>query len=343
MKPTQNRNLAIDWIKGWMILCVVLLHTWSLPHFHGHLAVDVFYFICGYFMMQSRLHHPTTTVSYTWKRIKGIAIPFIISLVVACCMHYNQFFSLSSLDAVVDKYAEVFYTFSFAEETGLNTSITRLLLGSWFFSVLIIGSFILYGILEFNERLATRILFPLISLFGFSAMICHADSFSTWTHIASLRFPLVRGLAEMAAGALICSVYVEHKLAFERHATFINIMGILASILFVSMLFTQASFDKFIVITVPWMLLASAFDGSWLSLGLRKIQGGLISRIGRYTLYILCAHGPAIMLVNRCNEALLHGSLRGFWLICLDLVSTAIATYALYWASKKIRLLFESK
>lgn len=252
MTINSSRNLAVDWLKGWMILCVVLVHTWAFPDIKFHLAVDVFFFISGYYLMNSFLRRPTTTVRYTWKRIRTIALPFFICLFVRFLINPLLVVSLDGFDNSIDSFAKSFYTITFAEELGLDVlSESGICHGSWYFSVLIICSFLIYGMLEFNQKLSTRFLFPILALIGFNAMIVHSDNFSNWTHIGPFPFPLLRGFCEMTAGALICSVYQENKASFDRHAVFINIMGIISFILFVLLMFTHKYFDKYLIITIP--------------------------------------------------------------------------------------------
>jgi len=337
MMASANRNLAIDWLKGWMILFVVLVHTWAFRDYQFYLAVDVFYFISGYYLMLSFLRKPTTTVQYTWKRIRLIALPFFLCLLCRCLLNPEPFLAPGSFDAAVAKYGEFFYTATFAESLGLNVSPEQLLIGSWFFSVLVICSFLLYGMLEFNEKLATRILFPLIALVGFNALFQHSDSFITWTRISVLGANLVRGGAEMAAGALICSVYTAHKASFEKRATFINIMGIISLILFILVIFAPGNLDKLTVVTVPWILLAAVIDGSWLSKGLALIRGGVMARVGKYTLYILCVHSIALVLANWCNEHFFHCALQQYGLVVFGVLLVIPATFVLYVVCQWIR------
>lgn len=333
----MTRNLAIDWIKGWMILCVLLVHTFSFPHQRFYLAVDVFFFISGFYMMMSFLRKPTTTVQYTWKRIRVIALPFFVCLLLRYLLASSSLIHFKDMDDFVEEFAKLFYTVLFAEELGITIPSDGLLLGSWYFSVLIIGSFLLYGMLEFNEKLSTRILFPMIALFGFNSLIAHADSFSIWDRVDTLGTPLIRGCSEMAAGALICSVYQENKSAFERHSVFVNIMGFLAFVLFIFIIFAPTVIDKYLVITVPWFLLSSVIEGSWLSRGLDRIHGGLMSWIGRNTLYILCAHGPTFILVFWCNEHLFGHTLHGIGLAATCIIAVIPATFLLYYVCTWIK------
>lgn len=332
-----NRNLAIDWIKGWMIIFVVLIHTWSFQEFHFYLAVDVFFFISGYYLMQSHMRNPTTTVQYTWKRIKTIALPFFICLLFRCCQNWEPFLSPDSYDAAVEKWSELLCTLSFSERLGLNLSADQILIGSWYFSVLVIVSFFLYSLLEFNEKLATRVLFPAIALLGFNAMLVHSELFSIWNRVYMLGSPLVRGFTEMATGALICSTYQENKASFEKRSVFINIVGIVSFVLFMATMFSSRCLDKYLIVTIPWILLAAVIDGSWLNKCLERLHGDLFSRIGKYTLYILCAHYPAIIFGNWCNGHFFNSSLQDVGLVVFDVIFVIPATFLLYIICKWIR------
>lgn len=337
MASANHRNLAIDWLKGWMILPVVLVHTWAFLNYQFYLAVDVFYFISGYYLMLSFLRKPTTTVQYTWKRVRTIALPLFLCLVVRNLMNADPFLEPESFDAAVENYGSFFSTATLVQRFGVDVSPEWLLGGAWFLSVLVLGSFLLYGMLEYNAKLATRILFPLIALIGFNALFQHSDGFVTWKRIFILDVFVVRGLAEMAAGALICSVYTEHKAAFEKRATFLNIMGIISSILFVLIIFAPGHHDKLTAVTIPWILLAAVIDGSWLAKGLSRIRGGIMAWVGKYTLYILCVHSISLVLAAWCNEHFFHSALEQYGLAALSVALVIPSTFVLYYVCQWIR------
>lgn len=337
MTTISQRNYALDWLKGWMIIAVILLHTWLLPEFRGHLGVDVFFFISGFFLMHSYSRKKRTAVQYTWSRIQQLSLPYFICLAVACLMHAGQFLSIRDLDDIVRHGAEVVSAFSFMSEFGVILSRDQLLIGSWYFSVLIIASFLLYGMLKYNEKLTLCVLFPAIILFGFNSIIDRSASFSSWERIGYLGIPLIRGTSEMAAGSLINAVYYRYKNSINKYQILINIVGTISLVLFVFMFFAKQDLDKYLVIFLPWILLSFLIDQSWLNTLLARIKGDPISRIGKYTLYILCAHFPAYMLVFWCNEHLLNHRLDGIPLAFVLLVFAALATVLLYFICQWIR------
>lgn len=334
---TNKRLLSIDWIKGVMILIIVFYHSSFSPGFRGYLGVDVFFYISGYFLMSSYLRKPTTAIKYTWSRIKQIAAPLLICILLAGGIKLAQILTSGGcFDALVDTTGKVFTASLFASEFGGEFTRDFSIILYWFLSVLIISSFILYAFLQYNERLSTIVLFPTIVLLGYNALLCDGPYLDSYSRIGSLGAPLIRGLVEMAAGAMICYVYYHNKPSIDKRSTFINILGIFSFFLFIALMFTKEALDKYTIITIPWILLSTVMEQSWLNVVLGKIKGGLIARLGRYTLYVYCIHGPVQPRVHWFNEHFLHSSLSGISLFVMELIAVAIASVALYYMSQLI-------
>ena len=341
---TTSRNLAIDWIKGWMILCIILHHTWMIPDFRGYLAVDVFFYISGFYLMKSFLRKPTPAVQYTWKRIKQIAAPYFICIILGGgIMLARHIAAKDSFDSIVDITGKVFATIPFAGEFGGEFTRAPFLLLYWYLSALIICSFILYAMLQYSEHLSVTILFPAIILLGYNALFGDAPSLNTINRIGLLGAPLIRGLSEMAAGAMICHIYSNYRSGIENRSTLVNVLGFISLFIFVALLFTHEALDKYTIVTIPWFLLAAVMDHSWLNAVLGKIKGGFFAWVGRYTLYIYCIHGPVQTRVHSLNDHLLHGSLSGVSLLFVDFVAIAAASVALYYLCRYITRLINTR
>ena len=333
---TNNRIYSLDWLKGWMIICIVCYHSYFFPGFRGYLAVDLFFFISGYLLMQSFLHKPKTAVQYTWKRIQQLAAPYFICLFLAICLRRSAFTDVSSFGAWTDLISKALSSASFADEFGAELTRSPFLLGGWFLSVLVIGSFLLYGALQFNERLATTVLFPLVVLFGYNALLGHAESVNNFARIGLLGAPMIRGVFEMAAGVLIGHLVVHHKAGLEKRSLLINIFGVVSFIVFMALMFTKNALDKYLIITIPWIITASVIDGSWLNTALLKLNGGVIARLGRYSLYVYCIHGIAQTIVFAINDQILHHAWGDTTVFFVYLATVAIASLAIYYLSQFI-------
>ena len=342
MNQKGQRNYAVDFLKGFMIICIVLFHTPSYPFyegFRGYLGVDVFFVLSGYFLMSGFLRKPMTTLDYTWKRIKMMLAPYLISVFVSCLLHFRQYLAIDSLSALVEQVGNLFFAAPFADELGGNLTMTSIVVGGWFLSALVICSFVLYGMLQYDKRLTILILLPAIILLGYNLMVSHSASFnSIGQREGFLGLSVVRGLFEMAMGMLLCHIYVNHKSGFEKRSVLINIVGVIAFFVFVAMMFTEETLDKYLIVTIPWFVLASVIEGSWLNALLGKIKGGLFARVGRYTLYVLCAHYNAQLVLNAINSAVLKGSISSnAGMIVCYLIATAIASAILYFLCRAIQ------
>ena len=335
--PSQ-RNYALDWIKGLMMIGIVVYHTFMVPAFrHGYLAVDLFFPICGYFLMRGFLNRPTTAVLYTWSRVKKFYLPFLICFVFSCLLRFRGLTSFPDFDSFLEKYAQFAYSFTLTEEIGPRVMTEHILHGSWFLSVMLIAGFLMYGMLEYKKELATRILFPAIYILGFTLIFTYSPRVSSWDRVGAISLPLLRGLSGMVSGALIYDIFHGYKESVEKRSTLINLASVISFVLFIALMFAEKALDLYVLPTIPWILLGAVIKGSWFNRLLTHIRGGVVGLIGRNTIYLLFAHPPCILLVNWTNEHLLNGSLSSLAHLLLDLVVSAVGTVALYYSCRLIR------
>lgn len=293
--------------------------------------------------MQSFVHKPRTAVQYTWRRVQQLAAPYIICLFIAICLRRSALPEAGSFGAWLDLVSKALSSTTFADEFGAEITRTPFLLGGWFISVLIIGGFLLYGALQFNERFATTVLFPLIVLLGYNALLGHAEAVNYFSRIGLLGAPLIRGIFEMAAGAMIGHIAVNHQAGLEKRSLLINIFGVVSFIVFIALMFSKNALDKYLIVTIPWILTASVIDGSWLNTTLRKINGGLIAWLGRYSLYVYCVHGIAQTIVFGINDHFLNHAWGETTVFFVYLATVAVASIALYYICSLVRRFHHGK
>lgn len=330
----MNRNYAIDWIKGLMMVVVVLYHSGLTPLHHGYIAVDLFFPICGFFLMRSFEKRPTTAVSYTWSRIKRVYLPFLLCFLFSCLLRFKGLTHFPDFDAFLEKYAQFAYSLTLTEEIGPRVVVEHIQDGSWFISVMLIAGFLMYGMLEYSKRLSVLVLFPAIYVLGFTILFSYSPSAMSWDRLAVIGLPLLRGLAGMVSGALIYDLYANYHASVERRSTLINIAFILSFVLFLTLMIAGKALDVYLLPTIPWILLGAYIDGSWFNRALSHIKGGLMGWVGRNTLYLLFAHPPCILLVNWANEHLLDNRMGTCTHLLADLVLSAIGTVVLYYTCR---------
>ncbi len=334
----SQRNYALDWIKGLMMIAIVVYHTSIVPVMHhGYLAVDLFFPICGYFLMMSFCRKPTTAVLYTWSRVKKFYLPFLICFIFSCLLRFRGLTSFPDFDSFLEKYAQFAYSFTLTEEIGPRVMTEHILHGSWFLSVMLIAGFLLYGMLEYKKEMATRILFPAIYILGFTLIFTHDPRVASWDRVGAISLPLLRGLSGMVSGALIYDIFHGYKETVEKRSTLINLASVISFVLFIALMFSEKALDLYVLPTIPWIVLGAVIKGSWFNRLLSHIKGGFVGLIGRNTIYLLFAHPPCLLLVDWTNEHLLNSSLSSFTHLLLDLVVSAAGTVVLYYSCSLIR------
>lgn len=321
-----------------MIIFVVLVHTCKIPCLHhGYLAVDVFFFISGYYLMRNFQRRNCTAVRYTWGRIRQFYLPYLLSLLFSAILRYKGLLSFHDLDGFLEKIGQFAFGLTLMEEIGPAIMHEHILLGSWYLSVLIIAGFLLYSLLEYRESLAIKVILPFICISGWTFLFTVSESAMNWSRVGAVSLPLLRGFVEMSAGALLYKVYTDYHDAVERRSTLVNVAAVFSFVLFICLMFTRQSFDKYLIVTIPWMVLGAHLEKSWMNDYLKLIHGDVFSRIGQYTIYVLFGHPPAILLVHWSNEHLLGNRFVHWELLVLDLIMSALASFALWYSCRYIK------
>lgn len=332
------RNYAIDWLKGLMIIIIVLYHSSLVSSLHhGYIAVDLFFPICGFFLMKSFSKKPTTAVLYTWNRVKRFYLPFLICFLFSCLLRFQGLATFPDYDSFLEKYAQFAYSLTLSEEIGPRVVTEHILHGSWFLSVMLIAGFLMYSMLEYNKKLSVQILFPAIYILGFTLIFSSGPRVASWDRVGALSLPLLRGLAGMVGGALVYEIFTNYKDAIERRSVLINLAFIVSFVLFMALMFAEKALDIYLLPTIPCLLAGALIDRSWFNQTLSHIKGGFIGLVGRNTIYLLFAHPPCILLVDWTNEHLLNNSLSIFTHLSLDIIISAIGTVVLYYVCRFLR------
>ena len=275
------------------MIVIVVYHSFLVPAFrHGYLAVDLFFPICGFFLMRSFCVKPTTAVLYTWSRVKKFYLPFLICFVFSCILRFRRLTTFPNFDSFLEKYAQFAYSFTLSEEIGPRVMSEHILQGSWFLSVMLIAGFLMYGMLEYKKELATRILFPAIYILGFTLIFTYGPQVASWDRVGAISLPLLRGLSGMVSGALIYDIFHGYKESVERRSILINLASVISFVLFIALIFTEKDLDLYVLPTIPWILLGAIINGSWFNRLLSHFKGGIMGLIGRNTIYLLFAHPP---------------------------------------------------
>lgn len=315
---TSSRILAVDWMKGLMIIIIVLHHYFLIPRFnHTYLPVDFFFCIAGYFLMNHFSQKRSSALSYTVKRIKQF-FPALILVFLLSCLILHSRLDFSSFDRALQTI--VSFSFLLTLTNGLVATIPFPILDiTWFLSILIISGYFVYAVLGINKHLACSIILPLCMVFGYTLIFSQSASIQHSESVLGFNLSLIRGLCDLSAGVLVYEINREYKDAINRKSVLVNCSGIFATFLFVAVMLSEEYLDVVSVILLPIIILSLVTEKSWLNSFLKPVRGGILSLFGNHSLEILLIHQLVMISLYKVLEAV-GMDLPAAVIIVLDLV-----------------------
>lgn len=203
-----NRSSYIDIMKFMFAICVLLFHLGNgiLPG--GRAVVEGFFMISGYFMMRyiEKDRAAGTELDVSTARFMGrklaLLLPYLIPSAILSTGVYaiRTGQSLWSLAKLMPLTLFEFFPISIIGFKGIVT------LGvSWYMSAMIVGLAMLYPLCRKYGARFTCTVCPLISLmaYGFLSNMYESLAVYTWVDENYIYGGLIRGLAGLAAGAVM--------------------------------------------------------------------------------------------------------------------------------------------
>lgn len=323
-----TRNLAIDWMKGVMILIIVLHHYFLIPFFrHTYLPVDFFFCISGYYLLTHFKKGTDNALVYTTKRFIKF-FPALLILFVFSCIILHDRIDISSFEAFVQTIGSFSFLLTMTNGLMIDTP-TAILDITWFTSILIIAGYFIYALLSYNSRLSITILLPAFIVFGYSLFFSHNSSLTEGSVIYGLNLTLVRGACDMAIGVLLCEIYHTHQDAINQHSIMVNILAILALVFFLAIMCSEKCFDSYSIIALPFIVMGLIHEKSWLQLLLSHFKKSLFILAGTCSYEILLSHQLIMIVLYKVLE-ITKISLPLCVLLLVDIVLVISFSYLLH-------------
>lgn len=293
----QKKMNSIEAFRFVFMLIICIWHYQSTKALaHGYMAVEFFFILSGVLMFfSSNKEYTLGTLDYTMKKVKRFVPDCLLLIVYVNLRHMILPALLGRKELDVSWLLQALPESLFLQNTGIY--IGGVNFPMWYVSVLLFGGAFVYALLRLNKRLALSIILPMIVLVGYTYIFSmdkrgRIDSFDLHGGIYT---PMLRGICGMSLGVLLGYIFVLKKQCVMRVKTWvIDALGLISLCLFLffAIFPTSQSYDRYLLIVVPFLLLACFVEKSLFN----KLFGNKCWAIlGGYSWQMLVYHGRIII------------------------------------------------
>lgn len=293
----QKKMNSIEAFRFVFMLIICIWHYQSTKALaHGYMAVEFFFILSGVLMFfSSNKEYALGTLDYTMKKVKRFAPDCLLLIAYVNLRHMILPVLLGRKELDVSWLLQALPESLFLQNTGIYTGGVNFPM--WYVSVLLFGGAFVYALLRFNKRLALSIILPMIVLVGYTYIFSmdkrgRIDSFDLHGGIYT---PMLRGVCGISLGVVLGYIFVLKKQYIQCVKTWvIDALGMISLCLFLifAIFPTSQSYDRYLLIIVPFLLLACFVEKSLFN----KLFGNKCWAIlGGYSWQMLVYHGRIII------------------------------------------------
>lgn len=274
---------------------------------HGYMAVEFFFILSGVLMyFSASKENALGTFDYTMKKVKRFAPDCLLLIVFVNLRHMILPALLGRKELEVSWLLQALPESLFLQNIGIYTGGVNFPM--WYVSVLLFGGAFVYALLRYNKRLAISIVLPMIILVGYTYIFNmdkrgRIDGFDLYGGVYT---PMLRGVCGISLGVVLGYIFVLKKQCIQHIKTWvINALGLFSLCLF--LLFeifpTSQSYDRYLLIVVPFLLLACFMESSLFN---KLFSSSCFSILGGYSWQMLVYHGRIIIPLYVTLKAILN-------------------------------------
>lgn len=293
----QKKMNSIEAFRFIFMLIICIWHYQSTEALvHGYMAVEFFFMLSGVLMFFSaNKEEALGTFEYTMKKVKRFAPDCLLLIVYVNLRHMILPALLGRKELDVSWLLQALPESLFLQNIGIYTGGVNFPM--WYVSVLLFGGAFVYALLRFDKRLTVSIILPMIVLVGYTYIFSmdkrgRIDSFDLHGGIYT---PMLRGVCGISLGVVLGYIFVLKKQCVLRVKTWvIDALGLISLCLFLvfAIFPTSQSYDRYLLIIVPFLLLACFVEKSLFN----KLFGNKYCAIlGGYSWQMLVYHGRIII------------------------------------------------
>lgn len=293
----QKKMNSIEAFRFVFMLIICIWHyqgTKALAH--GYMAVEFFFILSGVLMFfSSNKEYALGTLDYTMKKVKRFAPDCLLLIAYVNLRHMILPVLLGRKELDVSWLLQALPESLFLQNTGIYTGGVNFPM--WYVSVLLFGGAFVYALLRFNKRLALSIILPMIVLVGYTYIFSmdkrgRVDGFDLHGGIYT---PMLRGVCGISLGVVLGYIFVLKKQYIQCVKSWvIDALGMISLCLFLifAIFPTSQSYDRYLLIVVPFLLLACFMESSLFN---KLFSSSCFSILGGYSWQMLVYHGRIII------------------------------------------------
>ena len=316
-----TRNYSSDFFRLFFTMIVVFHHCNVSWLNNGYLAVEFFFILSGYFVMQKydKKGENINALEYTRDRINKLYPHYLFSLVIIF-LCYIIMGKCSTIDDFFRVIPEIFLVQDigiFHVNGGINSPL-------WYLSVLIVGSYFLFYLIARYKDHFTRFVAPLIIICVFTLILNDGVGLENWTRKVFIYIPLFRGIADMCIGIIIYEVCKVQKQKSKINIILLRIFEVI-SILGLLLIFSiNENYDMYAIVFISYILY-SCFNKE--SIIYKTLNRSIFGRIEKYLYPIYLNHYLFVLVLGKLTKVLNPTVSIIIMLLCLWIYS--IFTYNL--------------
>lgn len=293
----QKKMNSIEAFRFIFMLIICIWHYQSTEALaHGYMAVEFFFILSGVLMFfSSNKEYALGTLDYTMKKVKRFAPDCLLLIAYVNLRHMILPVLLGRKELDVSWLLQALPESLFLQNTGIYTGGVNFPM--WYVSVLLFGGAFVYALLRFNKRLALSIILPMIVLVGYTYIFSmdkrgRVDGFDLHGGIYT---PMLRGVCGISLGVVLGYIFVLKKQYVQCVKSWvIDALGMISLCLFLifAIFPTSQSYDRYLLIVVPFLLLACFMESSLFN---KLFSSSCFSILGGYSWQMLVYHGRIII------------------------------------------------
>lgn len=302
----KQKNYSIELLR-FLFMVLICLHHHNMNRLTaGHLSVEFYFVLSGWFIyLSARKSQSATPAQYWWQRVKRFLPEILIMLPFAVWAFCSD---------CTWKEIAIYATRDITMTGGIFGVCLNYPM--WYVSILLWCGTLLYALIRYLPRTTLYLLVPLIAI-PFYGYVYSQETFALFDN----GMALIRGFASMGLGALLCHVFRGKHLPYGTSLACISLLLMLA-------IATCWKVNEVYVIPCIPLFLVTAFDEqSWF----HKVTSQKIwSRLGSITFEMLVVHAPIVHVFHvltedvhgysalRCLVLLAIIIIAAFWLRCIN-------------------------